>query len=198
METQRGKVTWSGGRLPTEQGRRGLAVSMWGGRAPNTAVVSQAARGRGNPGLVWRGGYPDRCGREGSQELSPPQPAGGDGGRQKGPGPGGHPARRGCRQGGCRDAGGEERANPQGVGPHPPGCRAPVLRQGLPRHRLPCLRLPSQGQTLPGLSGHCGAGRAEGQVWSAHAQAPMSSSPAAVGLASRTRLRAGALRLCGG
>lgn len=79
-------------------------------------------------------------------------------------------------------------------GPPHPGCRAPVLRQGLPRHRLPCLQLPSQGRTLPGLSGHRGAVGAEGQVRSAHAQAPMSSSPAAVGRASRTRLRAGALR----
>lgn len=49
-----------------------------------------------------------------------------------------------------------------------PGCRVPVPRQGLPRHRLPCPRLPSQGRTLPGLSGHRGAGGAEGQVWSAH------------------------------
>lgn len=130
METQRGEVTRRGGRLPTEQGRRGLAVSMLGGRAPNTVVVIQAARGRGNPGLVWRGGYPDRCGREGSQELSPPQPAEGDRGRQKGPGPGGHPARRGCRQGGCRDAGGEERANPQGVGPPPPRVQSACAQAG--------------------------------------------------------------------
>lgn len=165
METQRGEVTRRGGRLPTEQGRRGLAVSMWGGRAPNTVVVIQAARGRGNPGLVWRGGYPDRCGREGSQELSPPQPAEGDGGRQKGPGPGGHPARRGCHQGGCRDAGGEERVNPQGVGAPPtPGAERLCSGRACPDTGYPVFSSPPKGgpsqvcrAEQSGLKDRCGA-----------------------------------------
>lgn len=49
VETQKCEVTRVGGRLPTEQSRRGLAVSVWDGRSPNTAVGSQAARGRGQP-----------------------------------------------------------------------------------------------------------------------------------------------------
>ena len=80
----------------------------------------------------------------------------------------------------------------------PPGCRAPVPRQGLPGHGLPCPWLPSQGRTLPGLLGHRGQAGVKDRWGAPTAQAPLSSSPAARGRASRTRLRAGALQRVNG
>lgn len=151
--------------------------------------------------LVWYGEVVTQAGvgaegREGSQELSPPRPAGGDGGRQKGLGP------EGVQPGGAAAKEAAEtlvvrRGRIPGCG-GPPGAERLCPGRACPDTGYPVLGSPPKGgpsQVCWAIAEQAGVKDRRGAPT---AQAPLSSSPAARGRASRTRPRAGALRRVSG
>ncbi|XP_043757377.1 uncharacterized protein LOC122693706 [Cervus elaphus] len=147
--------------------------------------------------LVWYGEVVTQAGvggegREGSQELSPPRPAGGDGGRQKGLGP------EGVQPGGAAAKEAAEtlvvrRGRIPGCG-GPPGAERLCPGRACPDTGYPVLGSPPKGgpsQVCWAIAEQAGVKDRRGAPT---AQAPLFSSPAVRGRASRTRPRAGALR----